>query len=293
MANIRQIDLRLLDDLFEMRGGYVLDFSNRTFEDFFRDLSINIEDQKYFQGGSSKANRLRTFLRIENDTIASKTLMVLWEYRNAVRHPNDSQNEKFTQQVRQFSALLERLGGTGLPVEPEVSKTLFSRPTPDVISVLKTRLLELVAMAPQPRGYKFEKFLEELFGVYELEPRGSFRMVGEQIDGSFQLRSDVFLLEAKWQDLKVGLADLLTFAGKVEAKSQWTHGLFVSYSGFSEDGLEAFARGRRTSIICIEGLDLWDVINRSLDFREVIERKKRRAGETGLAFVSVRELFPQ
>src|SRR5712664_3804200 len=34
---IRATDLRLLDDLFEMRGGYVLDFTNQTSAEFFKD----------------------------------------------------------------------------------------------------------------------------------------------------------------------------------------------------------------------------------------------------------------
>jgi len=44
----------------------------------------------------------------------------------------------------------------------------------------------------------------------------------------------------------------------------------------SPDGLEAFARGRRTSIICVEGLDLAQILCGRLDLVEVIERKKRR-----------------
>jgi hypothetical protein len=116
-------------------------------------------------------------------------------------------------------------------------------------------------------------------------------LVGEQIDGSFELPPETFLLEAKWQDPPTGQAELLVFSGKVEGKSQWSRGLFISYSGFSSDGLQAFARGRSTSIICMEGLDLAHVLSGSLNLIEVIQRKKRRAAETGNAFVSVRELF--
>jgi hypothetical protein len=77
----------------------------------------------------------------------------------------------------------------------------------------------------------------------------------------------------------------------VEGKAQWSRGLFVSYSGFSEDGLEAFARGRRTSIVCMDGLDLAQILTGGLNFVDVIQRKKRRAAEIGSAFVPVRDLF--
>src|SRR3984893_2424097 len=121
--------------------------------------------------------------------------------------------------------------------------------------------------------------------------RRSFRLAGEQIDGSFELPPETFLLEAKWQDAKVGQADLLTFFGKVEGKAQWSRGLFVSYSGFSDDGLLAFAHGRRTSIVCMGGPDMTQTLTGGLSLIDVIQRKKRRAAETGRAFVPVRDLF--
>jgi hypothetical protein len=136
-----------------------------------------------------------------------------------------------------------------------------------------------------------KNFSPSFFAIYNLDPRRSFRLVGEQIDGSFELPPETYLLEAKWQDPPVGLADLLIFAGKVEGKSQWSRGLFISYSGFSADGLEAFARGRPTSIVCLDGLDLTQILSGGLDLIDVIQRKKRRAAETGNAFVPVRDIF--
>lgn len=162
---------------------------------------------------------------------------------------------------------------------------------PKALADLQDRLLNLATLKSQERGYAFEGFLSELFALYRLAPRGAFRLVGEQIDGSFHLKNEFYLLEAKWQDPRVGVAELLTFNGKVEGKAQWSRGLFVSYSGFSEDGLHAFAQGRRTSIIGMDGLDLSHVLSGRIDFVEVIERKARRAAETNRAFVAVRDLF--
>ena len=46
--------MRLIDDLFEMGGGYVLNFSNKTFAEFFNDeLGINIDDSWYDVEGTS------------------------------------------------------------------------------------------------------------------------------------------------------------------------------------------------------------------------------------------------
>jgi hypothetical protein len=55
--------MRLIEDLFDMGGGYVLDFCNRTFAEFFAiELGVDIDDPKYSVEGSSKAKRLRYFL---------------------------------------------------------------------------------------------------------------------------------------------------------------------------------------------------------------------------------------
>jgi len=43
----------------------------------------------------------------------------------------------------------------------------------------------------------------------------------------------------------------------------------------------------------MDGLDLFDTLSRQLPFNEMIERKARRAAETGMPFVRVRDLFPQ
>ena len=99
MAKIKAIDMRLLlEDIFASRKngrGYVLDFSDRTFFEFFRDeLSINIGDQKYYQNGTSKGNRLRTFLQIEPEPLVVRALLALWDYRNAIYLPSDPGDSK-------------------------------------------------------------------------------------------------------------------------------------------------------------------------------------------------------
>ena len=59
MSNIRSIDMMFLNDVFEMNSGYVLNFSDRTFAQFFaEELNIDIDDTNYAQTGNSKGKRL-------------------------------------------------------------------------------------------------------------------------------------------------------------------------------------------------------------------------------------------
>ncbi|MCH7825561.1 MAG: hypothetical protein IH849_12225 [Acidobacteria bacterium] len=75
MADLTYVEKRKLEQLFEMAGGYVLDFSNRTFEDFvFHSVRINIYQARYGAYGNSKANRLRTFWRLEPNHVVGKLI---------------------------------------------------------------------------------------------------------------------------------------------------------------------------------------------------------------------------
>ena len=164
-------------------------------------------------------------------------------------------------------------------------------PDPTAVADLQEKLTELRALNPVDRGFAFEPFLSALFDLFGLASRGAFRLTGEQIDGSFELDGEVYLLEARWRNEPAGNSDLLTFAGKVSGKAQWSRGLFVSYTGFSRDGLHAFRQGHPTNLIGLDGLDLSHILSGTLDLREVLRRKARRAAETNRVFVPVRELF--
>lgn len=289
MPNIRSIDMMFLDDLLEMGSGYVLNFSNPTFTRFFADeLNVDIDDPVYAENGTSKGRRLRCFLQKVDLPTVVRTLRALWEYREAVRQRAGLAESIENAQGRLLS-LLNRLEGKPDAAQPadQAPKPAFDRPK---LLALQNTLISFAQLEPHARGYAFETLLRDLFNVYGLEAREPFRLKGEQIDGSFVLQGETYLVEAKWQNNKIGVADLHTFHGKLEQKAAWTRGLFVSNSGFTDEGLEAFGRGKR--VICMDGLDLFDTLSRELPLNRVLDRKVRRAAETGLPFARVRDLFP-
>lgn len=292
MPNIRAIDMLFLDDLFAMGGGYVLNFSDRTMSQFFaEELNCDIDDPSYATGGRSKGKRLRCFLQTVDVQTLVRTLKALWEYREAARLQGQQPDTVANAEGR-LLALINRLEGK---TQSEPAKSPGQAPEPAFdrprLVHLKAELLGLHQLAPQARGYAFEKLLRDIFNVYGLEARDPFRLRGEQIDGSFQLSHETYLLEAKWQGEQTGVADLHTFHGKLEQKAAWTRGLFISNSGFTEDGLIAFGRGKR--VVCMDGRDLHDTMHREIPLNHVLDRKVRRAAETGAPFARVADLFPQ
>ena len=70
--------MQLIDDLFQMGGGYVLYFSDRTFVEFSADeLGVDIYSPGCDVEGGSKAKRLRYFLKTSALEARSTTLSPL------------------------------------------------------------------------------------------------------------------------------------------------------------------------------------------------------------------------
>ena len=194
-----------------------------------------------------------------------------------------------------LKSLYEREGlavnGIEVSIKTDKPKSIkYSSVSESVLSTLKNQFLLLDNLEPHNRGFEFEKFLKDLFECHQLAPRSSFRLTGEQIDGSFELNGDIYLLEAKWHAKQTAQVDLLAFREKVESKSAWSRGLFVSISGFTDDGLTAFSRGRATNIIGMTGQDLFFILSGDLSLIDALSQKARRAAETGEFYVPVFEL---
>lgn len=287
MNSLRSVDLSLIDEV--LRGGekgYVLDFSNRTFSDFFiRELDIDIDAPQYATDGASKAKRLRCFLGKVDDGTAARALRSLWEHREALRPAGAP--DPFPRAAGQVAAIIARLEGSG----PTVPVNVVSAPAVEAIEYdrFQARLLAIRDLPPQQRGYDFEKFLKDLFDAFRLSARDPFRLVGEQIDGSFELAGETYLVEAKWLNRKVGVAELGAFHSKLDQKALWARGLFISFGGFTDEGLAGFGRGRR--LVGMEGRDLYESLGRGIPIDRVISLKVRHAAETGEIFAPIDRLI--
>lgn len=148
----------------------------------------------------------------------------------------------------------------------------------------------LKSIDPQGRGYQLEKILRQLFEIFDLDPRASFKIVGEQIDGAFTFETTDYLLEAKWQQQPVGAAELDALSGKLSRKLDNTLGLFLSVNGFSEDGVNAHSSGKRMMLL-MDGSDLMSVLEGRIDLIQLLLRKRREASETGNIYLRIHEII--
>ena len=150
---------------------------------------------------------------------------------------------------------------------------------------LKLEFYELVASQnSQQRGFKLEKLMNQLFILNDLDPKSSFKITGQQIDGAFTLDGTEFLFEAKWTQTLISSAELAIFKEKVKSKLENTLGLFLSIEGFSEDGIMAFQSSDKVMIL-MDGSDLMAVLENRISFVDLIHRKKQIASREGRIFV--------
>ena len=90
MADLTFTEKLKLEKALSMEGGYILNFSNRRFQDFvFHNTGIDIYDDKYEERGTSKANRMRIFWETESNHLVGKLLSDLFECWSEVKGYND------------------------------------------------------------------------------------------------------------------------------------------------------------------------------------------------------------
>ncbi len=79
MSDLTAIEKRKIERALGMESGYVLNFSNRTFAEFFLDsFGIDIYNAKYDFGSGSKANRMRAFWERESNYLVGRVLDLLF-----------------------------------------------------------------------------------------------------------------------------------------------------------------------------------------------------------------------
>jgi hypothetical protein len=113
MSNLKHLDMMSLDDIFDMNGGYVLNFSDRTIAIFFKEeLGIDFDDPKFKAHGTSKAKRLRCLLQPVDASTAVRVLRTLWDYREAMRLRADRE-DKIHDAVGRLNTIVKRIEGIG------------------------------------------------------------------------------------------------------------------------------------------------------------------------------------
>jgi hypothetical protein len=125
LPKLTTADMKLIDNLFGMYSGFVMNFTNKRFDSFFkRDIGVNIYDDAYAIHGTSKGKRLLAFLEVAQTPAIIKALHALWEYREAA---GGGEVETMGNARARLGAIIEKLGGKPLPADPRPHKSILRR----------------------------------------------------------------------------------------------------------------------------------------------------------------------
>lgn len=286
MANLSFIDKQLIEEVLGMSSGYVLDFSNRTFDEFMTEVIGESIYSKYEY--MSKANLLRRFIADYPDAYIGKMIVLAIKYmrsKNLVTQANEAK----VNELLLFGQ--SKLGKSTKPKTSEPPIATLPQRNPIDCQTLADDLFKLDAIKEaQRRGYEFEKYLNRLFGVFGLDPHASYRTDTDQIDGSFILNGNTVLLEAKYRIASLSKNDLIIFENKVARKSSFARGLFVSLSDFDENVVNYF-KDRSSRIIAVSVPEIYMMCSEEKDLREVLTRKFRYLDEYGIIYKHISQLF--
>jgi hypothetical protein len=116
MSSLTDIEKRYFEKLLGMQSGYVLDYSDATFGEFFNRHQVNIHGQNYQTYGSSKAKKMRAFWEQEPDVLVGK---VLGEMLDAYEADCTLNNRDAEAPVLEKSrGIVARLSGVRTPAKP-------------------------------------------------------------------------------------------------------------------------------------------------------------------------------
>ena len=116
MADLNTTEKQILEKIFQMgNSGTVLNFSNRTMREFFRDdVRIDIDAPEFSYGSDSKANLMRGFwLSADNKTVGQSIMKLIDYIRGEISLDNLSRNDFPKERINAAKEIAGRLLGVG------------------------------------------------------------------------------------------------------------------------------------------------------------------------------------
>lgn len=294
MSDLTSIEKLKVEKVLEMDSGYVLDFTNKQFQEFIlENIDIDIYDEKYNYLSGSKANRLRGFWKKEINSVVGEILEKLLEYREVKRLINHKSISYENQTLlNEYKSIIERLKQS-CPRSDDGEYLKNDNFYKDKFILLSefdkfARFSEIEER--KKRGILLEDLLKRIFSLYKIPVQKSFRRNegGEQIDGAFKLESWYYLVECKWTEKLTDVRQLDSLSGKISRSGKQTLGLFLSINGWSKNVCPLLKKNQDKSIVLMDGYDLRSVLveQNNIDLEGLLLHKLERLNFEGEPFYS-------
>lgn len=290
----------------------VITWNKRAFESILRDalrsrpeLLVGLD----FNGATKRetADVLVDRLAADEQSYQATTIDLMLEVADMTRFPNVERIKDADERAVWLQHAHDAVGALRILVAPyrdEVASAAGAaaarkshaarqkalRQFSDDLDALRQRYLAMLGSDdPHRRGKEFETLLRDIFLLFDMEPRLSYELAHEQIDGSLSFDTDDYIIEARWRKEPTGRGDLDIFKAKVERKGRNAVGIFVSINNFSSDALAQFATA--SPFVVFTGEDLYMVLESRVRLDELLRAKKRHVNETGDCYLPARNLL--
>jgi len=286
MSNLSFTDRLKLERLLGMSSGYVLDFSNRTFQEFVNEaVHLDILAEQFNQGSGSKANRLRALLERQPDQVVGKLILALFRYQKEFCSESMDadlwascigignrlcgiQGSKSAQTSRAEQSLSTQTNHTQIIRGDEAKER--------ELSALLQKFEEMaISRDPHRRGYLLQDILNRAFVANGIPTVKSFTRNngGEQIDGAFRFDGWHYIAECRWREQLADIRQLDGLKGQVDRSGKQTMGVFISINGWSVNVPPLLKQNREKCIFLMDGYDLRCVLNQEIELSELLIRK--------------------
>jgi len=209
MSDLSGSERRKLEKLLGMGSGYVLNFSDRTFGEFFDEYRVEIDAERYRMRGTSKANRMRAFWELDSNYAVGRVIGGLIDYAAEEQCFGDSnpnliddcrkaaQRLLSDQPVAEFEALTATGDERDFEVLAEHVREAIEKNQPEgALDRLHTFVMKFVRNACQEHGVEVirDKPLHSLFGEYVRTLRDGNHLESAMTERI--LKSSISVLEA-------------------------------------------------------------------------------------------------
>lgn len=109
-------DMKIIEHVLDMKTGYVLDFSDRSFNNFIAlEIGVDATAENYLTDGNSKAKRFRRILHSIPIDQQAKLLRALQQYRSSTtrRHPRNLLDDEWSDSFLRIVRRLEEQAESG------------------------------------------------------------------------------------------------------------------------------------------------------------------------------------
>jgi hypothetical protein len=242
MANLSARDQAYLEDLLQMGGGYVLNFSNASFAQFIAlQVDRDIWDDRYQYGSGSKANLLRGFWTVEDDATVGRLLGGFLEFietQIALERLNADQFKPVV--IRESKRIVRRLLGDQIPTtsvlaeDPEMLEEFLREEFKDLATTVADLEGDILAIV--------QERLREVERIIGIAPLASIFLIGSTLEG---ILLDVAMRNAV---LFVASSAAPQRDGRVQPLNEWRLASLIDVAhelGFVEDDVKRFSHHLR------------------------------------------------